>query len=259
MQIGDRLKQSRLCLGLDQREMAANVLDQSYYSRVESNQNKIRVQTLLALLELHQVPLMEFLNDFGDTQPKNRPYQEKIEDAFFKKDNQTLKQIIADPAFSNQKIKQIAKLLLSKMGEPGYSLSDSKKRNLKYNIFKLGKWDLDSLWIFSMSMNLYSFEELTGLVNSIFNKCVCHENDDNYFVTLLANIATRYARVCYQKKQLKELEIAVNYLNHLPASKIIMLQKLTALYFQNKLKHNSGEAKKIKYLLELSGYEINFE
>ncbi|WP_281829715.1 MULTISPECIES: helix-turn-helix domain-containing protein [Lactobacillus] len=120
MQIGDRLKQMRLFLGLDKKKMAAGIIDQSFYSRVENNQNEIRVETLLALLKAHNISLLDFLKDSGDTKPKNLPYQEIIEAAYSEKNAASLIAILNDPNFTNQKYKQVISLLLTDLGDTQY-------------------------------------------------------------------------------------------------------------------------------------------
>ncbi|EFG55948.1 glycosyltransferase fused to TPR-repeat domain protein [Lactobacillus amylolyticus DSM 11664] len=74
---------------------------------------------------------------------------------------------------------------------------------------------------------------------------------------MLANIEARYARFYYQDNQRDEFEKALNYLNRLSDSKLILLQKLTVKYYQARLEHQSEKAEQIKYLLEISGYQLN--
>ena len=53
-EIGQRLKDIRLSLGLSQKEMVEGVMDRSSYSRIESGKTLIGISSLLKILELNQ-------------------------------------------------------------------------------------------------------------------------------------------------------------------------------------------------------------
>lgn len=60
MEFGTRLKNTRMFLGLTQKEFSAGIVTESFYSRVESNQSNISMMKLIELLNYHQVPLYDF-------------------------------------------------------------------------------------------------------------------------------------------------------------------------------------------------------
>ena len=255
MRMGDKLKQIRLSLGLDQTQMSKGIMDRSFYSRIESNDNKIRLHYLLALLAKNHVPLLEFLDGFGNVEPKNRWYQEQIEIAFFTNDVDTLKQIREDKQFTNLRVKQVIELLLTELNDHSFPYSNKTARKLKYHIFKTGKWDQDSLWILSMSMILYNFHDLVGIIDSIFNKYNKSNYQDEYSLRLLANIAVRFAAICYYNKQENEFKLATDFLNKLPASSKLLMQKLMGRYFEAKFSNDQEQQYAIKTILDLTGYE----
>lgn len=258
MRIAQQLKRTRILLGLTQAEMIDNIMTTSFYSKVEHEKHDITINDLLDILNDHHMSLYDFFSGITELRtedqiiqdqltlafyeekvdelkalkPKNLPYQETIEAAYSEKDAASLIAILNDPNFTNQKYRQVILLLLTDLGDTQYRISKYDLRKPKHTIFQLGKWDQDSLWIFFMSMSLYSFQELAELINSIFNDYNYQKERDEYSLSLLANIEARYARFCYQDNQRDEFEKALNYLTRLSDSKLILLQKLTVKYYQ---------------------------
>lgn len=62
MTIGQLLKQYRIENLKTQKEWAGNVISQSYYSKVEKDQNRITADDLIALLHFNNVKLWDFLS-----------------------------------------------------------------------------------------------------------------------------------------------------------------------------------------------------
>lgn len=61
MDIGNRLKNTRVFLGLTQEQFSAGIVTESFYSRVENNKSKISMNDLLNILNYHHVSLYDFL------------------------------------------------------------------------------------------------------------------------------------------------------------------------------------------------------
>ncbi|MCD5513380.1 helix-turn-helix domain-containing protein [Lactobacillus delbrueckii] len=60
MEICGLLKQTRIDLGLTQQGMAGEVMSVAQYSRIESGEQRIKVEDLLELLESHNYDLGYF-------------------------------------------------------------------------------------------------------------------------------------------------------------------------------------------------------
>lgn len=60
MKIGDRLKKMRVFLGLTQTEMSEGIMTESFYSKVERNVSKIKINDLLAILNKNGITLEDF-------------------------------------------------------------------------------------------------------------------------------------------------------------------------------------------------------
>lgn len=256
MTIGDKLKKVRFSLGLSQEEMVNGVINRSFYSRIESGQNNINVSDLLKLLQAHQIPLILFLNEFGDTQPKNQYYYNKVIDNYFNKDIKALKEISNDPDITNVKLKQITNLLIAKLEGNMTDFSNKTVRKLKYNVLQSGHWNKDSLWILLNTMDLYDFSDLQGLVNSVFNKFDDYKENDDQILQLLASIAVKYLNLGFEYKQLNhEMQKTIKFLKDLPASATIVLQKMLGSSFEAWYKGNNQKLMSNISLLRNLGYE----
>ena len=106
-----------------------------------------------------------------------------------------------------------------------------------------------------MSMILYNFHDLVGIIDSIFNKYGKNNYQDEYSLQLLANIAVRFAAICYYNKQENEFKLATDFLNKLPASSKLLMQKLMGRYFEAKFSNDQEQQYAIKTILDLTGYE----
>ncbi|GAA3635167.1 hypothetical protein GCM10022297_12450 [Lactobacillus hamsteri] len=256
MTIGDKLKKVRFSLGLSQEEMANGVINRSFYSRIESGKNNINVSDLLKLLQANQIPLILFLDEFGDTQPKNQYYYNKVIDNYFSKDIKVLKEISNDPDIANIKLQQITNLLIAKLEGNMTDFSDKTVRKLKYNVLQSGHWDKDSLWILLNTMDLYNFYDLQGLVDSIFNKFSDYKENDDQILQLLASIAVGYLNLGFEYTQLNhEMQKAIKFLKDLPASATIVLQKMLGSCFEAVQKKKYNNLKNEIFLLIDLGYK----
>lgn len=60
MTIGEALREERIVLGLTQKQMAGDVISVAEYSKIENSVHKIDADTLLKILNLHQIDISKF-------------------------------------------------------------------------------------------------------------------------------------------------------------------------------------------------------
>lgn len=77
MDIGNRLKNTRVFLGLTQEQFSAGIVTESFYSRVENNKSKISMNDLLNILNYHHVSLYDFFVS-DDIKYLNFPHAESF-------------------------------------------------------------------------------------------------------------------------------------------------------------------------------------
>lgn len=61
MTVGEALKQLRSQLGLTQEQMAAGIISESYYSKVERDLHVIDAKSLIMILKVHDIDMSNFL------------------------------------------------------------------------------------------------------------------------------------------------------------------------------------------------------
>lgn len=252
--IGERLKEERKFLGLSQREMAGNVINRSFYSRVENNKNKINATDLIHLLCLHHISVVNFFQGFGDTKPEDEVYQDRVFYAFLHQDCEELKQIETESQLKNTNIKRVIDFLLADISGKRIELTSSnKKMNRIYFQIKID--DEESLWTFACTMELYQFDEASSLVKQIFAKYIDHKHYQSRLLQILAMIAVRYLKYAFlQQDQMQEVQQTIDFLNNLPLSSEITLQKMIGNYYSALTQTQLEEAGKIAKLITELGY-----
>ena len=99
----------------------------------------------------------------------------------------------------------------------------------------MDKWDEDSLWILSYTMFIYDFNDLEGIVDSIFNKYQFHKIRDSKIIYLLAQIAINYLNICLEQDRVKaQIKRTLTFLEDLPNIDEIALYKMYGTCYQEK-------------------------
>lgn len=258
MQVYQKLKKLRQSLGLRQVDMASGVVDVSFYSRIERGEVKIRAINLIEILQAQNVSLISFMKDFGLVETENQFWRNKATAAFLHGDSAALKQIEQDPKnLSSLRIKQVISLMIAKLDHKLLEIDPQIEADLRRCILGIDSWDADFLWIFANSMYIYELNDIDGLIKSIFEKYSCPVKADCDADTLkiLAMITVNYMKMCLKERNGKtEFQLAEKFLNALPATDDIFLEKCAGAYFKAKQVKNVQEQKRITSLLSNSGY-----
>ncbi|MCD5516627.1 helix-turn-helix domain-containing protein [Lactobacillus delbrueckii] len=96
--MGELLKNARLSLGLSQKEMAAEVMSVTQYSRIENDQQRIRFDDLVKILHAHQIDIVSFINQFllrrKLTDCNHDYYLQKIESMYWERDLSSIDELL---------------------------------------------------------------------------------------------------------------------------------------------------------------------
>ena len=85
MTIGDLLKQYRINQNKTLQEFAGNIIDRSYYGKVERNVHQISAENLINLLRYNQIDATEFIETLDQNYQSQIQIQRKImEEAYYK-------------------------------------------------------------------------------------------------------------------------------------------------------------------------------
>lgn len=251
MTIGEKLKKIRISLGLNQDEMAAGVMNRSFYSRIENDESRINSMDLLRLLQVHNISVFKFLDDKGNTKARNSLYQDLAALAYQQKNLSKLEEILNDQNFTNQKVKQIVQLMIHELRGTIDEFPQPMLNNLKYNVLEMGAWDENALWTLSYSMVLYDYHDLRGLVDSIFNRFKEQKELDRRTVKLLARLTINYLAVCLkQKHSLIEMRKSIRFIANLPNDANIVTEKAIALRVKAMLNGEQKQADEIGEILK---------
>lgn len=232
MTIGEKIKEVRLFLGLNRKEFVHEIIDESYLASIEKGKSEIRAIDLIAILQQNNLSVISFLSGFGNTQPSLSIYEDEASNAFFAHDIQKLNQI--SNACSNEVIKDVIQLMIAKLNKQLSSFSNHEKEKIKKIFWQMEKWDSDSLWIMSNVMEIYNFDELEGMVHSVwhsFNSFSKYKDRDRD-IKLLATITFNYLQICLTqvKKNQSEIEKAGAFLAQLPSIPAIAYEKIKGEY-----------------------------
>ena len=94
MTIGDLLKQYRINQNKTLQEFAGNIIDRSYYGKVERNVHQISAENLINLLRYNQIDATEFIETLDQNYQSQIQIQRKImEEAYYQVDKDKLKKL----------------------------------------------------------------------------------------------------------------------------------------------------------------------
>lgn len=226
--------------------MATGIVNRSFYSRVEGGCNSITADALLKLLYAHEISAVDFLQEFGDSEPRMEGYQKKISLAYLNGDVEELQYIQSKLKMRNKKIDQLVKLLIAKLKG---NIDGIQYKQLSWDSLKKRELDEESLWLIYYVMDFYKFADLQGLIEAILNKSN-FKYVDNRKKQLMAQIAVKYLRICFEKDQLNYgIQKTINFLKRLPDSVELGIYKFEAVYYNHLLHYRNKEAEKIAKIL----------
>lgn len=252
MTIGQQLKQCRLSLGLTQAQMCQGVVTSSFYSRVESDNNRISVNSLLKILNNHNLSLYDFFINFDLEKLQQNKLQSQILAAFDCCDIDQL--TIIEKILENDNLKLEVQLMLISLSGDKSRITDTLKNKIHYDFIKIGNWNNQTLWALLLTIPLYDTEKLNILVASIIENCNQINLRDKQNLEILAHILIKYVQRCYQEEQREKAESTIEFIMDLPAEPSIALAKVLSQLYLAKLDHDNQKVNTITKLLNQSGY-----
>lgn len=244
--IGEHLKDVRKSLGLTQAQMAGKAINRSFYSRIENGQSTVTVKDLMKIVYSHNLSMIGFLQEFGETEEKMAIYQDKISNAYLNKNVEMLKVLYMNQEFEDRRINQLLEYLIAKI--EGHA-DNFEIKKLGWNFLKKGELNEETLWLIFHVMDSYKFGDLEGLVKAIFNKY--HSKDvNNRTIHLIARIAVKYLNICFKEKVSYEIKKTIEFLQQLPDSTEFGLYKIAGIYYEKRFNHEEGELKQIISLFD---------
>lgn len=94
MTIGDLLKQYRINQNKTLQEFAGNIIDRSYYGKVERNVHQISAENLINLLRYNQIDATEFIETLDQNYQSQIQIQRKIMEKYQVRESMLVKKSI---------------------------------------------------------------------------------------------------------------------------------------------------------------------
>lgn len=264
MTIGEALKDEQRRLGLNNKQMAGDIMSQATYSKVINEKQVLNSEALVQLLLFHDIDIEDFFEKLKETYISKRKNNiDKIR-----------KQMFIEANTGN--LKEV-KLLITKLKE--LELPDSELlhdylmvADLTKNLDKLdnkvknqiiNKIKNDSNWInnipalrlFATSLVILPTELVEGEMKFFFLKISRMKKISEHMLERYAMLCDNYLHWKFDKKEVKNINVqkALNFLRELPDVPHFMIYRISEKYYRNLFDGKILDAKKIKVeLLKLN-------
>ena len=250
--IGTQLRKFRMLLGLSQTEMAAGIVTESFYSKVERDKSAITIDKLVAILNKHEISLYDFFNVFDQENLPQLILRRNMYETFNNRDVKKLKEL--KKSVTEKSVRLKLELMIADIEGQVNQLSVSTKEELEEIAPKLDFENLDDFWNLAVFMPLFSFEEATKVINGIEGEFKQLDFADNQITLSLMNIFIAYLNRCYKEDHPEEATRVISLVQQVPRNFIIFHQII--IHYYQALFNKDGElAKQIIDLLKESGYQ----
>lgn len=261
--MGELLKNARLSLGLSQKEMAAEVMSVTQYSRIEKDQQRIRFDDLVKILHAHQIDIASFINQFllkrQLTDCNHDYYLQKIESMYWERDLSSIDELL-------DKLKQfgqhgllnlLTKLLIVNVKDVlDCPMAQQCRQELCQRLLAVDKWTDDNnlLILFAYGVFILDSKHLDYFAKQLFERYQRIDGMPIKKLEILAIIAVNYLANDLHKGRGSHSVEAVDFLYSLPAHPHFLLYKLLAKYYKAVALENVEQQKKIARMLVEFGY-----
>lgn len=259
MTIGEALKSLRLHAGMTQTQMAAGIVTESFYSKVERGVHAIDADILIKILLVHHFDVTKFFEQIGNQQSME-PYFNmagKIIFAQNNKDLQTLNEIkskIQDDKQAPQWLKYRLELAYAWTLRSDDQISPEVKEKVK-GLIVSENWDRTSYHFLSQAVIFLDIDDAKQLVDSAFSAYRKHPAIDTFTLQFLATTAINYLNCCYHQHADRSYTLnALKFLHELLPDPSIGLQKLLGLFYGAVFDRDEERAKRLKAVIENCGY-----
>lgn len=261
MKIGETLKAWRISMGLNQTQMAAGIISESYYSKVERGLHNIDADLLIEILKVHDISVQHFLDmvetseneeEFKDADTRIDTYNLlslKLSEAINLRDQDMLDRI--EKELEEKDAPEWMHLLLKRsytlLNHNNDNLTDEEKLPLKKRMFRNNNWSVLTPYS-TIQWNVWAldFEDICNAISQAirgFEKL----NDPGITLEMTAGATViEFLKRCKEENvDKKYIEESMKFLK----SRSYMPQNLNALlmgaYFEAWFDGNHEKAEKI--------------
>ena len=179
MTIGDLLKQYRINQNKTLQEFAGNIIDRSYYGKVERNVHQISAENLINLLRYNQIDATEFIETLDQNYQSQIQIQREIMEKYQVRESMLVKKSLFSLA--------INVLVLS--------IEENKFENIEYVYGDFLKYHLPSKQRYKVFSNI-PFQITADIIKKITED---NNSAEEIFLIVQKEAAKKYCGIPYQK------------------------------------------------------------
>lgn len=259
--IGEQLKKLRLHAGLSQTEMAAGLISESYYSKVERGKHGIDADVLIDLLAKHHFGVIEFFNNLVNQNSDQNPDFELINEITFaqnRKDVTALDKISAKVEKMEGEVSDNVKIRLARAYAWIYHSNDMVSDEIKQAVKKTlnrGDWGRSIYFYLASSVILLNISDAYQFVDEAFRSWESHPKNDIFSLLGMGLIAVNFLNCCYHEQARPQYYYrAINFLKELPIDPAIGLNKILGRYYEALFTDDKQTMNLIIEILKDTGY-----
>lgn len=261
MTIGEALKSFRLKANLTQAEMAGDIMNESFYSKVERDIHHIDAQDLMAMLVANHIDIVAFFSMLGN-QPnvENPTFELEAEMGYAqnKRDLKALEKIEAK--ISKLDLTRQQKMRIEVRGEiaRAWILHSNKgvTTKVKNRVKKVltRRWDRMSYHYLGQAVILLDIKESYELVKSAFDYYRKHPERDTFSLQFVALLAVNYLNCCYHQEAGDYGQIAIKFLEDLPIDPTLGFFKMLGIYYQSIFENDEDSRLALLQIIKRVGF-----
>lgn len=260
MTIGEALKQIRKQAGLTQTQMAAGLITESFYSKVERGVHAIDAETLINLLAAHHFDVLHFFNLIIGQNTEGEPNYDLINEISFAQNHKDLKKL--DEIKAELESREQVDFNLKSRLQIAYAwvlhsnklVSPEIKNKIKSNILH-ADWNRYAYHSLSQIVVLLDIDEAFELYQSAFKAFKRNQKFDTLSLQFICLACINFLNCCYyQKAPKKYIETVIAFMHTLPVDPVIGFYQVLATYYQALFGHDFEQVKWLARLLKQMGY-----
>lgn len=269
--IGEALKQMRKAYGLTQSQMAAGVISESYYSKVERGDNRINADALVNLLVSHHFDVGKFFDRLVNQSSVEPDLQIATEISIaqytknLKRLDELSKELKTRPEGSPSWLELRITLAYAWINHSPEQVPDGVKNKIKKIILE-DNWNRGSYQTFCNSIIIYEIEEAAPLVRNALEHFVANPEYDEFTLQYVALIAVNFLNCAYHasKEERKSVHSticqAIEFLkNDLPVEPAIGFYKIMGVYYKALFDGKLSLVNHISEIVKEIGYGLSIE
>ncbi|KRM02210.1 helix-turn-helix domain-containing protein [Lactobacillus kitasatonis] len=258
MNISQLLREYRFHVGFTQKEMAADVISESFYSRVERGTREIDAKDLVKLLEVHKFDVATFFRRLSKSDESYFETESQIVFAMNTKniakiheiERELRKEGINPPNWLEFRLKLASAWITHSSEEVSPAMQDKiKKLIINEN------WDRTSFYFLSQAVILMNIDDARKLIDSAYQAFYRNPSTDAPILETISIMAINYMNCCYHEKVGKEYIVSsVKFLRSLPITPEIGFFSILCTYYEALFDHDQQLQDRIIDILQRSRY-----